>query len=93
MKQKFFVVALTLFMLIVPACSSAEIALRATAPPTQPVSQLQYYPLDTTTNIPQLDLQVTDWKIVRFDYIFGFPESNQLLPLGVTDFVLAPLSK
>jgi len=189
---------------MVPACSSIETPVQETLPPTQPASQLTYYPLDTTTNIPQLDvvlkavaggdaqelralfeyakipcmtvyalggppacpageaegtvvevlpslgpegsflrreeaekfpalnviglyaiyhvpasvhsdanypagkngivylsvenapeldLQVTDGRIVRIDYIFGYPESNQLLPPGVTDFVLAPLSK
>jgi len=204
MKQKIFIAILTLFVLIFTACSPAQTPLPATVPPTQPVSQIQYHPLDTLTNIPDLDvvikavasddpqqlrerfqyamipcmtvnalggppacrdgeaegtpvevlpsrgpegsflhkdeeknfpalnalgvyaiyrapesahsdpnypsgeygivywtdgdtpdidLQVTDGKIVRIDYIFGYPESNELLPPGVTDFVLEPVSK
>ena len=204
MKQKVFITILTLVVLVSPACSSAETALPETLPPTQPAPQLQYYPLDTLTNVPELDvvikavaggdpqqlrdlfefsklpcmtvnalggppacregeaqgtvvdvlpsrgpegsflrkdeaenfpaldvvgmyavyhvpdsvhsdenypageygivylteenipefdLQVTDGKIVRIDYIFGYPESNELLPPGVTDFVLRPVSK
>ena len=204
MKQKILIAILTLLMLIFTACSPAKTPLPATLPPKQPASQIQYHPLDTLTNIPELDvvikavasddpqqlrdlfqyamipcmtvnalggppacrggeaegtlvevlpsrgpegsflhkdeaknfpalnalglyaiygvpklaqsdphypageygivywtdedrpeidLQVTDGKIVRIDYIFGFPESNELLPAGVTDFVLTPVSK
>jgi len=42
---------------------------------------------------PEVILQVTDGKIVRIDYVFGFPESNAILPEGVPDFVLEPVSK
>lgn len=47
----------------------------------------------TDANIPEVDLQVKNGMIVRIDYIFGYPESNTLLPEGVTDFVLQSLSK
>lgn len=204
MKQKILIAILTCLMLIFTACSPAKTPLPASLPPKQPVSQFQYHPLDTLTDIPELDvviqavasddpqqlrdlfqytkipcmtvnalggppacregeaegtlvevlpsqgpegsflhkdeaknfpalnaeglyavyhvpdsansdenypsgeygivyltdgnapeidLQVTDGKIVRIDYVFGFPESNELLPSGVTDFVLAPVSK
>jgi len=46
----------------------------------------------TDENIPEAILQVTNGKIVRIDYVFGYPESNTLLPEGVTDFVLEPVS-
>jgi hypothetical protein len=44
-------------------------------------------------NIPEVILPVMNGKIVRIDYIFGYPESNDLLPPGVTDFVLEHASK
>ena len=44
-------------------------------------------------NIPEVILQATNGKIVRIDYVFGYPESNTLLPDGVTDFVLEPVSQ
>ena len=47
----------------------------------------------TGENIPEVILQVTDGKIVRIDYVFGFQESNQIVPENVTDFVVEPLSK
>lgn len=47
----------------------------------------------TGENTPEVILHVTDGKIVRIDYVFGFPESNEILPEGVTDFVLEPVSK
>lgn len=47
----------------------------------------------TGENIPEVILQVTDGKIVRIDYVFGFQESNEIIPEGVTDFVLEPVSK
>ena len=47
----------------------------------------------TDENFPEVILQVTHGKIVRIDYVFGYPESNTLLPEGVTDFVLEPVSK
>jgi hypothetical protein len=47
----------------------------------------------TDENIPEVILQATDGKIVRIDYVFGYPESNTLLPEGVTEFVLAPVSQ
>lgn len=47
----------------------------------------------TDQNIPEVTLQVTNGKIVRIDYIFGFPESSDILPPGVTDFVLEPVSR
>jgi len=47
----------------------------------------------TDENIPEVILQVTNGKIVRIDYVFGYPESNTLLPEGVTDFVLQPVSR
>jgi hypothetical protein len=47
----------------------------------------------TGENAPEVILHVTDGKIVRIDYVFGFPESNEILPEGVTDFVLEPVSR
>jgi hypothetical protein len=47
----------------------------------------------TGENVPEMILQVTEGRIVRIDYIFGYPESNTLLPAGVADFVLEPVSK
>ena len=47
----------------------------------------------TDKNIPEVILQVTKGKIVRIDYVFGYPEFNTLLPEGVMDFVLAPVSR
>lgn len=47
----------------------------------------------TDENIPEVILQVTKGKIVRIDYVFGYPEFNTLLPEGVTDFVLEPVSR
>jgi hypothetical protein len=47
----------------------------------------------TGENIPEVILQATNGKIVRIDYIFGYPEANTLLPEGVTDFVLEPVSQ
>lgn len=44
-------------------------------------------------NAPEVILQITDGKIVRIDYVFGYPESNDILPQGVTDFVLEPVAK
>ena len=42
-------------------------------------------------NLPEVALQVTNGKIVRIDYIFGYPEYNNFLPQGITDFILEPL--
>ena len=47
----------------------------------------------TDENMPEVILQVTNGKIVRIDYVFGYPEFNTLLPEGVTDFVLEPVSQ
>ena len=47
----------------------------------------------TDQNIPEVILQVTKGKIVRIDYVFGYPEFNTLLPEGVTDFVLEPVAQ
>jgi hypothetical protein len=44
-------------------------------------------------NNPDIVLQVTNGKIVRIDYILGYPESNELLPKGVSDFLLEPVSQ
>jgi hypothetical protein len=44
-------------------------------------------------NNPDIVLQVRNGKIVRIDYILGYPESNELLPKGVTEFLLEPVSK
>lgn len=44
-------------------------------------------------NNPDVALQVMTGKIVRIDYILGYPESSELIPQGVTDFVLEPVSK
>jgi len=204
MKQKIFIAILALFGLIMTACAPAQTPVPATLRPTQPASQIQYHPLDTLTNnpdldvviqavasddpqrlrelfqyakipcmtvhalggppacregevegtpvevlpsrgpegsflhkedakdfpslntlglyaiyrvpesahsdpnypsgeygivywtdedTPEIDLQVSDGKIVRIDYILGYPESNELLPPGVTDFVLEPVSQ
>jgi major membrane immunogen (membrane-anchored lipoprotein) len=38
-------------------------------------------------------LQVRNGKIVRIDYIFGYPAFNEIVPKGVTDFVLEPVAK
>ena len=42
-------------------------------------------------NIPDVVLQVTDGKIVRIDYGFGYP--TQTIPEDVTDFILEPVLK
>jgi hypothetical protein len=42
-------------------------------------------------NLPEVVVHVTSGKIVRIDYIFGYPEYNGLLPQDVTDFILEPL--
>ena len=44
-------------------------------------------------NNPDIALQVRNGKIVRIDYILGYPESSELIPQDVTDFVLTPVSK
>jgi hypothetical protein len=44
-------------------------------------------------NNPDIALQVMNGKIVRIDYILGYPESSELIPQGATDFVLEPVSK
>lgn len=42
---------------------------------------------------PEVVLQARNGKIVRIDYVFGYPESNELLPKGVTELLLEPVSK
>ena len=42
---------------------------------------------------PEVVLQVRNGKIIRIDYVFGYPVANELLPQGVTDFLLEPVSK
>ena len=42
-------------------------------------------------NLPDVALQVKNAKIVRMDYIFGYPESNELWPKDATKFILQPL--
>ena len=44
-------------------------------------------------NDPEIVLQLRHGRIVRIDYLFGYPESNALLPKGVTDFLLEPVSQ
>jgi hypothetical protein len=40
---------------------------------------------------PEVVLQVRNGRIVRIDYIFGYPTSSEILPKGVTDFVVEPV--
>jgi hypothetical protein len=42
---------------------------------------------------PEVVLQVRNGKIIRIDYIFGYPTSSEIFPEGVTDFVLEPVSQ
>lgn len=42
-------------------------------------------------NLPEVVLQIADGKIVRIDYIFGYPEYNNFLTQDITDFILEPL--
>jgi major membrane immunogen (membrane-anchored lipoprotein) len=42
---------------------------------------------------PAIVLQVRNGKIVRIDYVFGYPAFNEIVPDGVTDFVLEPVAK